>query len=107
MGEIPWLQLYLGIQSFMRSSAQLGGGGAGEGGGDKTKRERGWKEGRRRDKAEDTGGEGASFPGMNTWLGGLWVGADKWPIMPVVLLNFLPIFPTRPRGPRKQGPHPV
>lgn len=92
------LQLHLGIQSFRRSSVQLGGRGAGEEGGDKTKREREWKEGRRQDKAEYTGGEGASFPGTNTWLGELWVGTGKWPIMPVVLLNFLPIFPAGPCG---------
>lgn len=42
--------------------SELGGGG--KRGGDK-KRERGRKEGRRRDKAEGAGGEGASF----SWAG--------------------------------------
>lgn len=84
----------------MRSSASWEVGGRGE----ETKRGR--EEGKKagdETRQKELGEKVLPFPG----LGGLWVGADKCPIMSVVLLSFLPTFPTRPCAPCRQGPHPV
>lgn len=62
-------------------------------GGRRQKEEGEWKERRQGTGQGRRGrGEGASFPGLNTWLGGLWVGADKCPIVcsPIEFLANIP-----------------
>lgn len=91
MGYIPWLRLEWGVQSFMRSSAKLGGRGEGRRRQkEEREREEGKKAGDRTRQREDT-----SFPRLNTGLGGLWAGADKCLIVSIVLLSFWPMFSAR------------